>query len=200
MWLSFGDSFLREGGGQLTDQPRPKKCDYQADQRAKYGEPEWNRGRAHSRVLQLDGALRSSLQRLRGIFQYRLRGAPYSLVRGRPSASSSINPLQAAACECVGKGAVVVSEASSARTKEATRVPSSSIARNRFACANSATLIWNVRREMPPNDSFTPRIFSATVSGSPTISAPVGPISPSNCARVTGGQARSFPISDKLRP
>jgi ketopantoate reductase len=42
-----------------------------------------------------------------------------------------------------------------------------------LACGNAATLIWNVRREMPPNDSFTRRIFSATVSASPTRSAPV---------------------------
>jgi len=39
---------------------------------------------------------------LGGIFQYRLRGDLRSLVRERPSASSRINALQAAACECVG--------------------------------------------------------------------------------------------------
>src|SRR5204863_74867 len=77
--------------------------------------------------------------------------------------------------------------------------PSSSIACIKFACGNAATLIWNVRRDMPPNDSFTPRIFSATVSGSPTSSAPVGPSRASKCARVTGGQPRSLPISEKLR-
>src|SRR5205814_5685947 len=89
-------------------------------------------------------------------------------------------------------------EASAVRTKGATRVPSSSIACISFACGKSATLIWNVRREIPPSDSFTPRIFSATVSGSPRSSAPVGPSRASNCARVTGGQPRSFPISEKL--
>ena len=68
----------------------------------------------------------------------------------------------------------------------------------RFACGNAATLIWKVRREMPPNDSFTWRIFSATVSGSPTRSAPVGPSRALKCARVTGGHPRSLPISEKL--
>src|SRR5256886_11893398 len=45
---------------------------------------------------------------------------------------------------------------------------------------------------MPPNDSFTRRIFSATVSGSPTSSAPVGPSCASKCARVIGGHPRSL--------
>src|SRR6266513_6349566 len=61
------------------------------------------------------------------------------------------------------------------RTIGATAVPSSSIARSIFACGNAATLIWNVIREIPPNDSFTRRIFSVTVSGSPPRSAPDGP-------------------------
>jgi hypothetical protein len=34
------------------------------------------------------------------------------------------------------------------------------------------------------------RIFSATVSASPMSSAPVGPRTASNCARVVGGQPR----------
>src|SRR6266403_841761 len=71
-------------------------------------------------------------------------------------------------CEFVTKGAAVVSDASAVRTRGATRVPRSSIACINFACGRAATLIWNVRREMPPNESFTRRIFSATVSGSPT--------------------------------
>jgi len=45
------------------------------------------------------------------------------------------------------------------RTIGATSVPSSSIARSNFACGNAATLIWNVIREMPPNDSFTRQDF-----------------------------------------
>src|SRR5947208_16726009 len=49
------------------------------------------------------------------------------------------------------------------RTIGATSVPSSSIACINLACGRAATLIWDVRREMPPNDSFTRRIFSATV-------------------------------------
>src|SRR5438034_6029999 len=85
------------------------------------------------------------------------------------------------------------------RTIGATSLPSSSIARSNFACGNAATLIWNVIREMPPNESLICLIFSATVSGSPTMSAPVGPSRASKCARVTGGQPRSFPISEKLR-
>ena len=101
--------------------------------------------------------------------------------------------------EFVSNGDAAVSDASAVRTKGATRVPSSSIACISFACGKSATLIWNVRREMPSNDSFTPKIFSATVSGSPTSSAPVGPSRASKCARVTDGQPRSFPISEKLR-
>src|SRR5438034_9714371 len=85
------------------------------------------------------------------------------------------------------------------RTIGATSGPSSSIARSNLASRNAATAVWHVIREMPPNDSFTPRFFSATVSGSPTRSAPVGPSWASKCARVTGGQPRSFPISEKLR-
>ena len=50
-------------------------------------------------------------------------------------------------------------DASAFRTRGATCVPSSSLARISFACGNAATLIWNVIREMPPNDSFTRRIF-----------------------------------------
>src|SRR5206468_11584411 len=101
-------------------------------------------------------------------------------------------------CEFLSKGDAAVLGASAVRTRGATRVPSSSMACINFACGRAATLIWNVRREMPPNESFTCRIFSATVSGSPTMSAPVGPSRASKCARVTGGQPRSFPISEKL--
>src|SRR6266487_2728835 len=102
-------------------------------------------------------------------------------------------------CKFISKGAAAISEARAARTRGATRVPSSSIACINFTCGSAATLIWNVRREMPPNESFICTIFSATVSGSPTISAPVGPSRASKCVRVTGGQPRSFPISEKLR-
>jgi hypothetical protein len=38
------------------------------------------------------------------------------------------------------------------RTRGATRVPSSSIARMSLACGKAATLIWNVRQEMPRKD------------------------------------------------
>src|ERR1700719_712434 len=106
--------------------------------------------------------------------------------------------IHAARSDVVGSGACPIPHASAVRTRGATRVPSSSIARMSLACGNAATLIWNVKREMPPNDSFTRRIFSATISGSPTRSAPVGPSWASKCARVIGGQPRSLPISVKL--
>src|ERR1700688_3822281 len=63
--------------------------------------------------------------------------------------------IHAARCEPLDKSSSVVPRASALRTSGATRVPSNSIARISLACGNAATLIWNVRREMPPNDSFT---------------------------------------------
>jgi hypothetical protein len=51
----------------------------------------------------------------------------------------------------------VVSDPSALRMRGATRVPSSSIARIIFACGKAATLIWNVRRAMPPNRAVLAR-------------------------------------------
>jgi hypothetical protein len=88
-----------------------------------------------------------------------------------------------------------IAAASSLRTMGATRVPRISMARSIFSCGSVETPIWKVMREMPPRTSLSYRIFSATVSASPMSSAPVGPRTASNCARVVGGQPRSLPIS-----
>jgi hypothetical protein len=56
------------------------------------------------------------------------------------SRSFRTSQFQAARCEFASKGGAV-SEASAVRTRGATRVPSSSIARSIFACGNAATLI-----------------------------------------------------------
>src|SRR6266481_9344882 len=91
-------------------------------------------------------------------------GCPSHLFERRyPKVGALVRIFQAARCEFASKDSAAVSEASAVRTTGATRVPSSSIARSIFACGNAATLIWKVRREIPPNDSFTCRIFSATV-------------------------------------
>ena len=45
----------------------------------------------------------------------------------------------------------------------------------------------------------SPRSCVATVSGEPTYSAPSGPASCSNAARVTGGQPRSAPMRSRIR-
>src|ERR1700674_1021990 len=66
----------------------------------------------------------------------------------------------------IDSGACATRDASALRTRGATRVPSSSIARRSLACGKAATLIWKVRRDMQPDDSSTSRIFSATLSGS----------------------------------
>ena len=83
------------------------------------------------------------------------------------------------------------------RTIGATRVPRSSIARMSWAWVSTRLSSRTVSREMPPSTVFSARIFSATVSGSPTASAPAGPHCASNCGRVGGGQPRSRPIFPK---
>ncbi|MDX6578420.1 MAG: hypothetical protein QOE96_4373 [Blastocatellia bacterium] len=62
-------------------------------------------------------------------------------------------------CEFGSNGDAAVSDASAVRTKGATRVPTSSIACISFAWGKSATLIWNVRREMPPNARLRREFF-----------------------------------------
>jgi hypothetical protein len=84
---------------------------------------------------------------------FQRRQASYLLLAVRESAGKSQASVAASGAAW---------DASASRTRGATRVPSSSIARISFACGNAATLIWKVRREMPPTDSFTRRIFSAT--------------------------------------
>src|SRR4051812_35882043 len=65
-----------------------------------------------------------------GFSHIALRGDLSSLVRGRRSASSSINKtLQAAASAVLNNGFAAVSDTRAVRTRGATRVPSSSIAR-----------------------------------------------------------------------
>ena len=63
--------------------------------------------------------------------------------------------------------------------------------RRRFGCDDSATSIWNVIREMPPNASLWRRIFSVTSSGLPTSSAPSSLSKASKCARVAESASES---------
>src|SRR6266478_10147024 len=96
----------------------------------------------------------------RGIFQCPRREVLHPIrSRERTQKLEYYFAFQAAARAFANDGTAVVSDASAVRTTGATRVPSSSIACINFACGRAATLIWNVRREMPPNESFTRRIF-----------------------------------------
>src|SRR6266566_5603706 len=84
------------------------------------------------------------------------------------------------------------------RTSGATRVPSSSILCSIFSCASRTFVIWNVSREIPPKASDTDRTFSATVSGLPMNSAPVGPRWASKLDRLGGAKPRSLPIAPNI--
>ena len=75
------------------------------------------------------------------------------------------------------------------RSRGATSRPSKVMARSARAWGRAATLICRVMRFTPPKESLIARSLVATVAGSPTANAPVGPRNASNWARVVGGTA-----------
>jgi hypothetical protein len=62
-----------------------------------------------------------------------------------------------------------------------------------FAWGSVPRLYLRSKRDNP-RPRTTAVILAATVSGEPTKSAPFGPASASNCARLCGGQPRSRPM------